>query len=154
MFTWNVLTIMFKGRRPRRIIKLNIWGGEKLPCPLGVLRDTKDTRECMQIKNISNTVTFDYKYKTRFSHPTFTLLFCSQRQNTCSLFSAPVCQPLQGTSPKQLKLLLTPLTPPDSRSRRCKPLPALQLFHFKGMVIPWVCLHQQFKNTCNLCQRR
>lgn len=66
---------MLKGRKPSRITKLNIWGGEKLPCPLGVLRDTKDTRECMQIKNISNTVTFDYKYKSRFSHPYFHFAF-------------------------------------------------------------------------------
>lgn len=66
---------MFKGRKPRRLIKLNIRGGEKLPCPLGVLRGTKDTEACTQIKNISNTVTFDYKYKSIFSHPYFHFAF-------------------------------------------------------------------------------
>lgn len=66
---------MFKGRKPSRIIKLNIWGGEKLPCPLGVLRDTKDTRVCMQIKEYFKHSHFDYKYKPRSSHPYFHFAF-------------------------------------------------------------------------------
>lgn len=73
MFTSNVLTIMFKGRKPSRTIKLNIRGGEKLPCPLGVLRGPKDTGACTQIKNISNTATFDYI--SIFSHPYFCFAF-------------------------------------------------------------------------------
>lgn len=74
---------MFKRRKPSRIIKLNIWGGEKLPCPLGVLRDMKDTRERMQIKNISNTVTFDYKSNSRLSHPFFHFAFLFPVLGSC-----------------------------------------------------------------------
>lgn len=45
---------MCQGRKPSRTIKLNIRDGEKLPCPLGVLRGTKDIEACTQIKAISN----------------------------------------------------------------------------------------------------
>lgn len=62
---------MFKGRKPSRMIKLTIWRGKNLLCPLGVLRGMKDTGACTWIKNISNTVTSDYKYKSLLSSGRF-----------------------------------------------------------------------------------
>jgi len=147
---------MFKGRKPSRTIELNIRGGEKLPCPLGVLRGTKDAGACPQIKNISNAVTFDYKYNSIFLSSLLSLcLFVSRDRTRVPCTELPLAnRRLQGTCPNRLQLSLTPLTPPESRGRRCKPLPALQLLHFKGMGIAWVYLHQQFKTTRKLWQRR
>lgn len=99
---------MFKGRKPSRTIKLNIRGGEKFPCPLGVLRGTKDTGACTPIKNISNTVTFDYKYQSIFSHPYFRFVTL----NTCSLYSALPCQPLAlRNQPKRTQAVVDPTYP-------------------------------------------
>lgn len=82
MFTYNVLTIMFQGRKPSRTIKLNIRDGEKLPCPLGVLRGTKDIGACTQIKNISNKSLLIINIKLFSLILTFALLFFVSRDRT------------------------------------------------------------------------
>lgn len=114
---------MFKGRKPSRMIKLTIRGEKKnLPCPLGVLRGTKDTGACTQIKSISNTVTSEYKYESSLSSGCFvssdrTCVPCAQ------LPTRSFPRWLQGANLKLPSLPLTPHTLLDGRrANLCLPL--------------------------------